>query len=1382
LKRFRAVLRITGVTLAVVLVIALLAIGGLWTFAQSDRGGEVIRRIAVRKVNAQIMGAVGVDRLRFGGDRLTLDGVELRDPDGAVVARVGSIDLAFSFWALLHSHVDVRRLEIRRPELRLVIDHRGSNLGRVFAPAHPAPAPAATSPAKDAGGPKVIVDLQTLAVSEGTLTVRSAVPEVHIGAIHVGGSARYDGPAAALRTDLQVVTEAGRLDAQGAVDLATMQAAASGLAVRVRGVDLAKLMRDTPASDIDVDLDAHGEHVETDLRAHAPGATVTGHGILDAHQVEARLRIEASDLAATARSLARCHLAPPVVLAGRGQIDLVMSGPRERPSLQVAGRVPQLTVVDDAVSGLVLRATIPRIDIPTAFDLDLTAASARLGGRPLHQIAAEVRASAPRHLAASVRAAVPYPVALAASGRWLSAQEIEIAALTLRYPKASWALAHPTRLGFGEGRHSMVGLDLRANDGQSVRADLEEARGAGHLRLAVSRLDLGRLPPLLPAALASAGKLDLDVDLRLSATRLRGSVAMHGLGTGLRAKLDLPATWPPRTDGRAPMQLALTVDETDLGTAAKTVAALTTKKPPVDLGGKVRLSATLDGSAEHPRLDLRFAGHALTLAGRPLGDLAVQLEGEGDRPLALKVGATAPGLPPATLEATTPLSLGALFHRRLSVAALTRTPFEINGQITEVPLALVGKLIGQPIFRAGTISVAVAAHGSAEKPVGTLAVDLKGATTPRIPATDARVELEVDQRTSKANIRIVRLGHPLLALESRFGIGLAALHERARLVEAPVYLRAVVGPLEMQRLGLPGDATGRTRESALEGSLHADLAVDGTLSAPRLEAHVQADDLRLDKTPVGYARLETRYRGGKAQVEAQIASANGGALTLEAGATADLGLPALLAGRLDPTRWPFELSVKAQKLDLRGLSGLTETLRRAAGLFDADITAQGTVRDPRFQGRAECTRCALHLAGVGDFREIHLAVHGDTDKVVIDELAAKEGDGNGRVTASLARVAEGEGYRLSGTVAVNEIPAYSDGQPLAHVSLNAALSGNSGGRGGVAEATVDVRDAHVKLVEGNRRQLQSLQTPDDVVIVDDGQPIDRAQAKKMRALAKRHTPGLPSPGTSAADAGNPPAESGAGLWRTITITVTAPHKLWVSGGGAALELGLGPEFQIVIADETRLHGEVIVRRGRIDALGRRFDIQGDSSLRFDGAPDHPTLDATAQYQDTQDNVTVLITAKGPVDHLTIGINSPNRPDLNQSQLYTLIITGHLPSSAGGSGGGGAAATASNEASSLVAGVIAGQLQKTLAKHLPLDVLTIDTGDGQGLTGTQLEAGHYVTDRLYVGYVGRIGADPTRYQNRNAVHFEYQLTARWQIAGEYGDVGTGSADLMWKKSY
>ena len=50
------------------------------------------------------------------------------------------------------------------------------------------------------------------------------------------------------------------------------------------------------------------------------------------------------------------------------------------------------------------------------------------------------------------------------------------------------------------------------------------------------------------------------------------------------------------------------------------------------------------------------------------------------------------------------------------------------------------------------------------------------------------------------------------------------------------------------------------------------------------------------------------------------------------------------------------------------------------------------------------------------------------------------------------------------------------------------------------------------------------------------------------------------------------------------------------------------------------------------------------------------------------------------------------------------------------------------------------------------------------------------------YTATAATDPTRYQNRNAAHVEYQLTDRWQIAAEYGDVGTGSADLMWRKNY
>ena len=298
---------------------------------------------------------------------------------------------------------------------------------------------------------------------------------------------------------------------------------------------------------------------------------------------------------------------------------------------------------------------------------------------------------------------------------------------------------------------------------------------------------------------------------------------------------------------------------------------------------------------------------------------------------------------------------------------------------------------------------------------------------------------------------MVRLGHPLLALTARFGAGLAALEDRSRLADAPLRLRAVIGPLGMKRLGLPGDPGVNARKDALGGTLHADLSLDGTLRAPRLEAHVQASDLKLDQAPIGYAQLEASYANSKAGSPPGSFRPTAVRPTLEATSTADLGLPAIRAHRLDPERWPFELRMQAQKLDLRGLSGMTTTLRRAGGLFDAEVNAHGSLLEPKFSGHATCHRCELELAGVGDFREIQLAIHGDTDKIVLDELSAKDSNGNGRITASLARKAGGDGYQLTGTVAVKEIPAYSEGQVLAHVSLNASLSGNSGGRGGRGE-------------------------------------------------------------------------------------------------------------------------------------------------------------------------------------------------------------------------------------------------------------------------------------------------------------------------------------------
>jgi translocation and assembly module TamB len=226
-----------------------------------------------------------------------------------------------------------------------------------------------------------------------------------------------------------------------------------------------------------------------------------------------------------------------------------------------------------------------------------------------------------------------------------------------------------------------------------------------------------------------------------------------------------------------------------------------------------------------------------------------------------------------------------------------------------------------------------------------------------------------------------------------------------------------------------------------------------------------------------------------------------------------------------------------------------------------------------------------------------------------------------------------------------------------------------------------------------------------------------------------------------------------------------------------LELGLDPGFQISHTDELRIFGAVKVKRGYVEVIGRRFDVTAGSSVSFSGRPDVPRLAVDAVYEVRgATKTTVVVKVEGPADKLQFTLRSPEHPEYGDTELLTLVVAGRstLPDEPGrGTATGGRAA-------SLVGGVLASKVQQALAKRLPLDVLTIQPGEG--LAGSRVEAGTYLGDDVYVAYVGRVGADPFLRQNRNEVHLEYQLTSRWSFEASYGDARQGGADLIWSKSY
>jgi len=1343
------VLRGAAKTTLVVLAAFALLVGVTWMFLQTRRGGEVIRRLALPRVNAAIAGTLTVSRVAFGGDRLTLEDLALTDPEGHPVGSVEEIDVSFSPLALLRRHVDVKALTIRRPELALVQDERGLNLLRAVAPRRRESAQPPAQRAPGGGGPRGRLDVRSLVVTGGVIDYRSSAAgheqHVHVADLSLNGKA--SAAAGRLSVDLAVRAHGGQLDARAAFDAAARRGFATGRA-SLRGVSIA-------------------------VDGRVVGDAIDGHA-----------SVEAGDLAATARGLVHDFGMTPIAMAGHGRIDVACGGTSAAPSLKAAARFSRLVFGDASARDLTASARIPNLRRPDAADVDAGASLVVLGRRRLGAPSVTIRAAS-RQIAAHAAIAAPQPLRVDLAGERRQSQAITVSALSIRTPEETWTLRRPVRVSLVEPI-TVSGLELAA-DGQRLAADLRLGGARPTAHVVITHLDLARLPrALVPEQAGLGGSVDADVraelgeaprviakatvtggriaghrDLtlevggRLERGRAQGDLRARGLGLDATARFDLPAEWPPRHP-QAPLALTVETGDADLAAVAAAVGAAGDQPPP-RLRGHARLSLHLDGRVGRPRLAVTVAGRGLAFDDHQIGDVSLAVNGEGDGALAAQISSVAPAH--TRIDITSPLSVRSLLRRPPSAAELARTRFEVKGTIDRLPLAVLARALGRSGRVGGTLSSTLSVAGTVSAPEGQIGVDLAGASADRYPPTDARIEIDLERDAIAARVRVVRRQRALLAIESRLGLPVGGLlHPTpSRLGAAPVRLRAVFGPYLVQRLGLP-PLSDREPPRQLEGRLHADVTVDGTLAAPELLFHAQASDLRLDKTAVGFGRIEATYANRHAKIDARLTSAGGGTLQALGGISADLGYPALVRG-VDVRRAPLDVRFEAERFDVRGLSGAVQALRTVGGQLTASATVRGTVGAPRPAGRLEWTDGVLTVSGFGAYQKIHLAVHGDEHGLTLDELSAASGSGKARVTGS-AKPAGAGAFDVAADAKLDRFPFRGQGQTLAVVSLASKLRGRAAP--GDTRLRADIDDAHVELTDAKRKDLQPLDAPADIVLVERGAPLNKAQEAKLRALR------------GGKDA--PPAR-GQESEPSLRLAVHAPRQLWVDGKDAKLELGLSPDFHLSIGEKTEIFGQVTVHRGRVDIFGRRFDVKGDSTLSFHGPPDRPELDVRAEHVNTTENITVLLTARGPLDKMVVTVTSPNRPDLGESQLYTLIVTGHLT----GGSGGATSTSPSSQAASFLGGLLASKLQSTLARRLPLDVFTIDVG-GEGISGTKLEAGRYVSDRLYVGYIGRVGSDPNRYQNRNAVRLDYQITSRWAIEGEYGDLGTGTADLMWKKNY
>lgn len=1308
---------------------------------------------------------------------------------------------------------DEKQVEVRR----LVVPPR---LARAFVPSYPVQVPVTAQGTGGMSGNVARVDLGARAGS-ATLDVKGSFNLATLRSDGLTAKARdvnleelmENGPPTSLSADLKAHGGGTSLETlDGAVDLTVSPSK----------------FKEQPLGPVELSASAKDGHfLLSRLRALVPGASLEAHGGGTLEDLRVTGSLTAGNLATLARTLGKLGPGEPLPLAGSGSLEFVVTGPPRTPAVTLSGGFATLSYADTRLEHLSLKAHVPDVTRPFTTDATLLVDRVRTGGRTFNDVAATVTTDAHRSLEATVRVQGDAQLALTLGGTVdPSGKGLAVQSLTLAYPEATWTLQHPTHLGFENGVEVTPPLAL-ASGPQSLSLGLVMREERVDARADVRALDLSKLPHLfvpeslglggvLTGSVVARGKLprpDADVDLTLKDGRFQeyegvdlglkgrylkdrasGTFRANLPGASATADFDVPVQGLLR-HRREPMNLQVRLTNLDIANVMKALGK------PVPYSGQLSGQLTVTGLVREPNVALTLHGQALRQEGpsavnlpRPL---AFELRGGTDaQDGTLGAHLSVQGIgSSAEVALKTHFTAGQLLLQPPTPAQVLEAPVDLQAHLDNVPLSLLSEAAQKPM--AGTVTMRLNASGSVLLPSGELVLDARGVRVDGTPPLDGKLTVAAQGQQVRADLVTQRQDAQLLQVSAVLDAPLAALQDREVIGHVPFQLRGRAGPVALSELPLPGrvDPT-----KGLQGVLSLELSAAGTMEEPRVNFIGGLQKLGVGPLALGQASVLYHYDSARNTLNAQLTAPGGGTLLLDGTATADLSVPEVRW--LDVNHIPMEATLVARDFDMGFLSGATESVRTLGGVLRADVRASGTTKSPKLKGNVQWMNGRLALMGLGEYRDIQLDLDGTEERVQLKKLFAHAGSGELNATAD-AVLTRGGGFSLTGQAQAQSFPVVVNDQLLAITTLRAQLEGD------VTHKLVHVRnlsipEAHIELPEVRRKDLQDLDRPTDIVVVRNGVPVERRRRKKelqqagktqeepssvKTAEGKPLESSRPPPkdaeapkgsetGTGgSATASNAPAEPSENEAPPIryVVNVNAPRNLWVRGSDVNVELGLSEGFTIEYDEESRLYGQVFVLRGRVDVLGRRFDVQRNSQVSFTGPALTPYINVTAEHRNERENVTVFVTIRGQGKDITIKPTSD--PPLPETEIYTLLATGRRTLKPGS----GASMTGTQQAASIVGSLVASQARKAISEKLPLDVFSIEAVEG-GLAGARLELGTYVTDKIYVGYTGRVGATPQKGENANAVRLEYQFSPRWGTEAQCGDAPACTFDLIWSKEY
>lgn len=410
-------------------------------------------------------------------------------------------------------------------------------------------------------------------------------------------------------------------------------------------------------------------------------------------------------------------------------------------------------------------------------------------------------------------------------------------------------------------------------------------------------------------------------------------------------------------------------------------------------------------------------------------------------------------------------------------------------------------------------------------------------------------------------------------------------------------------------------------------------------------------------------------------------------------------------------------------------------------LVDQSVDATGNVR--LSQGR-------LLIPVLGrDIRDIQLDLLARPGRIDIEGVNARFGRGRFEGGGSLAY---GDQGNLELKVDLNvpsrdSIPILSEGREIAEVAGRVTLKG-TGDENGAWNSTIDLNQLRIDINEEGGTDVGAIEGPDYLEV---GYRGDHGVFQTYEAPPEEPVGMGPQP-------------------EPMRFRVNLGRDVWVYRGRstfAALEGSLDLE----LGRQVNIEGKLQIPEGRIDVMGRVFEVE-PSTVTFTGdTPPDPEVVAEAAWQSPSGHV-ITASFRGPVTSGTMQLKS--EPPLSYGEILNVLLFDD-PTGAGDSEG-------STSASS-VAGTLAGAgLGRTLSDLTDLNIQTSVQTTESG--ASRPEVGVRLSPRFafQVSYNPQPVISLSEPPDQATVSLDWRISKRWSLDTSLGDQGSVSADLGWEFRY